>query len=51
MTTPHPHAMSAVENIRAAMEKWRKAKTMQESRDANDAYNDATDQDSMADVL
>ena len=40
-----------IERIRAALEKWRKAKTMQESRDANDAYNDATDQDSMADVL
>lgn len=43
--------MKEIENIRAALNKWRKAKTMQESRDANDAYNDATDQDSMADVL
>ncbi len=43
--------MSAVENIRAALEKWHKAKTMQEACEADDEYGDATDQDVMADVL
>lgn len=43
--------MSAVENIRAAMEKWHKAKTMQEACEAESEYSDATDQDVMADVL
>ena len=41
--------MSAVENIRSALEKWRKAKTMQEACEADDEYGDATDQDVMAD--
>jgi len=42
--------MNAVENIRSALEKWRKAKTMQEACEADDEYGDATDQDVMADA-
>lgn len=43
--------MKEIETIRAALDKWRKAKTVQESWDAEDEYGDATDQDVMADVL
>ncbi len=43
--------MKEIESIRAALDKWRKAKTVQESRDAEDEYGDATDQGVMVDVL
>ena len=43
--------MKEIETIRAALEKWHKAKTMQEACEADDEYGDATDQDVMTDVL
>ncbi len=43
--------MKAIEAIRAALNEWRAATTLEKSWDAEDKYSDSTDQDVMTEVL